>query len=105
MLRNPKGLNERTALVTGSGQGIGLAIARALAERGARVVLNDVVPATLSGAVAALQDAGGEALGVLGDVSSTADVTRMVQEAVERFGGIDLLVNNAGHWFALFCGG
>lgn len=96
MLRNPQGLNERTALVTGSGQGIGLAIARALAERGARVVLNDVVPATLSGAVAALQDAGGEALGVLGDVSSTADVTRMVQEAAERFGGIDLLVNNAG---------
>jgi NAD(P)-dependent dehydrogenase (short-subunit alcohol dehydrogenase family) len=89
-------LEGHTALVTGSGQGIGLAIARSLSHNGARVILNDVIPQSLHDAVQQLRAEGGDVAGVVGDVSSTADVDRMVHEGVEKLGAISLLVNNAG---------
>jgi len=83
----------RVALVTGAGNGIGLAIARVLAERGARVALNDL---DLEAAARAAQTLGEAHLSVRADVSSEADVGAMVGEVRDVFGRIDILVNNAG---------
>jgi 3-oxoacyl-[acyl-carrier protein] reductase len=86
-------LNGRTALVTGAARGIGLAIARALVERGASVALVDVDAAALETTLTTLGD---RALAFAADVSHLDDVRRSVAAAVTRFGGLDILVNNAG---------
>ena len=87
----------RTAIVTGSGRNIGRAIALALAAGGAQVVVNghrdrDAVDAV----VREIEAGGGRALGVMADVSSHADVARMVEAAVAAFGGADIAVSNVG---------
>lgn len=87
----------RTAIVTGSGRNIGRAIALALAAGGAQVVINghrdrDAVEAV----VREIEAGGGRALGVMADVSSHADVARMVEAAVAAFGGADIAVSNVG---------
>ncbi|MHA6793204.1 SDR family NAD(P)-dependent oxidoreductase [Pseudonocardia bannensis] len=76
----------RTALVTGGGSGIGLATARLLAERGARVAVLDLDPTGVPEPL----------VGVRADVTDEASVTSAVAEVLERFGGLDVLVNNAG---------
>ena len=86
-------LQGRTALVTGAGQGVGLAIARALAAAGAEVAINDVRAAQADAAVGELRAAGGKAEAVPFDVTDYAQVTA----AIEGFGGVDILVNNAGN--------
>lgn len=86
-------LNGKNALVTGAATGIGFAIARLLAERGARVVLNDV---DLDAARAAAASIGPRHLAIQADVSNEGEVGRMVDEAAMVFGGVDILVNNAG---------
>lgn len=88
-------LKERVALVTGAGQGIGRAIALKLAEEGATVVINDINPAAeeVAGEIKA---GGGQAVSILADVSSAADVSRMVEQIISQYGRIDILVNNAG---------
>lgn len=83
----------RTALVTGAARGIGLAIARALAEQGAGLALLDVDVDPLALAGRAM---GARALTIRADVSLLEDVQRAVDLTVERFGGLDILVNNAG---------
>ena len=84
----------RVALVTGAGRGIGRRVALELAGRGYAVVANDLQePEDVLGE---LLDAGAEALSVTGDVSDEASVREMVGTIVERFGRIDVLVNNAG---------
>jgi 3-oxoacyl-[acyl-carrier protein] reductase len=83
----------RTALVTGAARGIGLAIARALAEQGAGLALLDVDVDPLALAGRAM---GARALTIKADVSLLEDVQRAVDLTVERFGGLDILVNNAG---------
>jgi NAD(P)-dependent dehydrogenase (short-subunit alcohol dehydrogenase family) len=88
-------LEGKVALVTGGAQGIGHAIARGLADEGARVVVADLDRAT----EAASGFAGGVGLSV--DVSSEADVARMVDEALAACGRIDVLVNNAGLYASL----
>jgi meso-butanediol dehydrogenase / (S,S)-butanediol dehydrogenase / diacetyl reductase len=85
-------LDDRTAIVTGGGSGIGRAIARRFAEAGAAVVVADVV-AERADAVAA-QLAGTRA--VVADVTVASDVERLVSEVTEAFGRVDILVNNAG---------
>lgn len=86
-------LNTRTALVTGAANGIGLAIARLLAERGARVALNDV---DLDAAQQASASMGEGHLAVRADVSREDEVGYMVDETMKAFGKIDIMVNNAG---------
>jgi NAD(P)-dependent dehydrogenase (short-subunit alcohol dehydrogenase family) len=85
----------RTALVTGASRGIGLAIARSLVERGARVVVTARKPEALEEAVAAL---GGphDALGIAGKADDPEHQQDVVRRTVETFGRLDLLVNNAG---------
>jgi NAD(P)-dependent dehydrogenase (short-subunit alcohol dehydrogenase family) len=85
-------LQDKVAIVTGGAQGIGEAIVRAYAAEGARVVIADVAE---DKAQALARDFGNSALAVRLDVRDPASVSAMVKTAVDRFGGIDILVNNA----------
>ena len=90
-------LSNRVAIVTGSGRGIGRAIALKLAEAGATVVVNDIGEAGPVEAVAEeIRAMNRQSLTVLADVSASADVARLVDETVASFGKVDILVNNAG---------
>ncbi len=90
-----KFLSEKSALITGGSRGIGRAIAFAYAHAGARVFICGRNQQELNRAVREIHEAGGVAAGVDGDVGNAADVTRIVSSAVERYGTIDVLVNNA----------
>jgi 3-oxoacyl-[acyl-carrier protein] reductase len=87
----------KVAIVTGAGSGFGEGIARRFAAEGARVVVNDLKAAATESAVQAIQAAGGEAVGVSGDISSAEVVSQIVNETVSRYRNIDILVNNAGY--------
>ncbi|MFF9625058.1 SDR family oxidoreductase [Streptomyces griseosporeus] len=89
-------LQGKAAVVTGSGRGLGLAYARALAAAGAAVVVNDVDAAAVDSAVAAIRSEGGTAVGVVAAVGGSEAAQRLVDTAVEEFGGLDVLVTNAG---------
>ncbi|MBB4402813.1 MULTISPECIES: SDR family NAD(P)-dependent oxidoreductase [Rhizobium/Agrobacterium group] len=86
-------LSGKTAIVTGAARGIGHAIAVAFAKEGAQVVICDRDEAA---AVSAAKEIGSSAIAVAGDISSDADVEKVVSSALESFGKIDILVNNAG---------
>lgn len=88
-------LQDKVALVTGSGRGLGRACAQIFAREGARVVVVDRDREGGEETVELVRQAGSEALFVQTDVSDAADVRRMVQAAVDRFGGLDCAVNNA----------
>jgi NAD(P)-dependent dehydrogenase (short-subunit alcohol dehydrogenase family) len=89
-------LDGRVALVTGATSGIGRATARRLAEVGARVALVGRDAETLADVARNVKDAGGEAMEVRADVTIEREAQRAVEEAVEHFGGLDVLVNAAG---------
>jgi 3-oxoacyl-[acyl-carrier protein] reductase len=89
-------LNGRTALVTGAAQGIGAAIARAYAKRGANVALVDMNLAGVTAVAEELRKDGANVVALLGDVASRQAVDGMVEAVLKRFGRIDILVNNAG---------
>jgi len=91
-----KALAGRTAIVTGGTRGIGLAIARALAEDGASVVVSGRDAARLDAAVKEIESLSGSALGVAADQSKREDCDRLMDAAKERFGRVDVVVNNAG---------
>jgi NAD(P)-dependent dehydrogenase (short-subunit alcohol dehydrogenase family) len=88
-------LEGKTAVITGSGRGQGLAAALLFAAEGARVVVNDLDAESVDKAVAEIRGAGGEAVGVVGDVSDPHDVQRILG-AAQGLGGLDVLYNNAG---------
>jgi gluconate 5-dehydrogenase len=89
-------LSGQTALVTGGSRGLGLQIAQALGEAGAKIVLTSRKAADLEEAAAQLQDSGIDTRWIAADASEPAEVQRVVREAMERVGAIDILVNNAG---------
>lgn len=92
-----KTLNEKVILVTGASRGIGAEIAEQLAAAGAKVIVNyagGVEAATET--VQRIKDAGGDAIALQADVSKTDDVKRLFDSAIEHYGKIDVLVNNAG---------
>lgn len=89
-------LNERVAVVTGSGRGIGRAIATTLANTGATVVINDVSSESADEAVAAIQEAGGKASSIVADISDAAGADTLMKTTLDTHGRIDVLVNNAG---------
>jgi NAD(P)-dependent dehydrogenase (short-subunit alcohol dehydrogenase family) len=100
--QSSKSFTDRTLVVSGAGRGIGLAIAIGAARRGANVVLlaktaepHPKLPGTVHTAVADIETAGGKGVAVVGDVRNEEDVQRAVDTAVERFGGVDICVNNA----------
>ncbi|HXC19577.1 MAG TPA: SDR family NAD(P)-dependent oxidoreductase, partial [Acidimicrobiales bacterium] len=95
-----KRLEGKVAIVTGSSRGIGKAIAERFAAEGAQVVVNWVGREREAQAVVdSIKQAGGDALSVRADVSSSADVKDLVRATVDRFGRVDILVNNAGVMF------
>lgn len=90
-------LNGKVALVTGASRGIGRAIALTLAKEGAKVVVNYAGNVEAANEVKkTIEDAGGEAVVIGADVSKSDEAEKIVNETVEKFGGIDILVNNAG---------
>ena len=89
-------LRGQTALVTGGSRGLGLQMAEALGEAGAKIMLTSRKAKDLEEAAAALQDKGIDARWIAADASQPADIERVVAETMERLGCIDILINNAG---------
>lgn len=83
-------------MVTGAGRHIGRQIALTLAQEGAKVVVNDYFPDRAEAVADEIKAMGGEAIGIKADVREAAEVTAMVKEALDKFGRLDILANNAG---------
>src|SRR4026207_567128 len=92
----PGRLEKKVALITGAGMGMGREASVLFAEHGARVVGCHLPPRAAAVTVVLVGKAGGEALAVVGDVAVEADVRRMVEDGVRRFGALHILYNNAG---------
>jgi 3-oxoacyl-[acyl-carrier protein] reductase len=90
------GIRDKVAIVTGSARGIGAVTARRLAEEGARVIVNDILAEQAEATAAALRGQGLQAHCIVADITKAAEVQRLVDEAVAKFGGVHILVNNAG---------
>jgi len=90
-------LDSKIAIVSGAGRGIGKAVALKLASEGARVVVNDLDEGPAKETVTAIEAAGGEAVPCVGSVTGPGFAGRFVQSAVDAYGGLDIIVNNAGY--------
>jgi NAD(P)-dependent dehydrogenase (short-subunit alcohol dehydrogenase family) len=90
------GFQENIALVTGAGTGLGRSIAKRFSEEQIKVVVSDINGETAKETAEEIKAEGGTAVSIQGDTSQEMDVERMVQFAVETYGGLDILVNNAG---------
>lgn len=96
--RNAVSLEDKVALITGGGAGIGRAIAETFAAHGAAVVVADSAAQRAAETCAEIRARGGKALDVVVDVREPAAVEELETRAMKRFGGIDVLVNNVGHY-------
>jgi NAD(P)-dependent dehydrogenase (short-subunit alcohol dehydrogenase family) len=96
MTENSAALKDKVTLITGASQGLGRALALAFAREGARVVVNARSEESVRPVAEEVEGTGAEVLAVAADVSEGADVERLIGKSVERFGKIDVLVNNAG---------
>ncbi len=92
----PGRLDQKTALITGAGMGIGREAARMFGAEGAQVIVADIDADAGKETVRQVEAAGGRAVAVTGDVAVEADVRRMIDEGVRRFGALHVLYNNAG---------
>lgn len=90
------GLKDKVAIVTGAGRHIGRQIAITLAQEGAKVVVNDYFADRGKSVADEIKAMGGQAIGIKADVRQEAEVTAMVKEALNKFGKVEILVNNAG---------
>jgi 3-oxoacyl-[acyl-carrier protein] reductase len=90
-------LQDKVAIVTGSGRGIGAAAARLFAEHGAKLVVTDIDPEPAEQTGRMIREAGGDVLAVAADVTDQGDIEELVGLAVSAYGGLDILVNNAGY--------
>ena len=90
------GVRNRVAVVTGAANGLGREIALVLAREGAHVALGDTDGAGLEKSVASITAAGGVAVSVMGDLTEESGAARLIDAAVDRLGGLDILVNNVG---------
>ena len=89
-------LQGKIAVVTGAGRGIGRAISLGFAKAGAHIAVSDIEPSTLEETAAAVKALGRETLAVPADMGNTQDIDRMISQAKDTFGRIDIMVNNAG---------
>ena len=92
-----KKLEGKVAIVTGSGRGIGQAIAQKLASEGAKLIVNDLDADPAEETIAKIRALGSDAVSCIGDVTAADFGTRIVNTALDGFGGIDIIVNNAGY--------
>lgn len=90
-------LDGKVAVITGSGRGIGRAAALMFAREGAMVVVSDLDPAPAEETVNAITDAGGKAVSCIGDVTAPEFPEKLINTALNTFGGLDIIVNNAGY--------
>ncbi|MEC3952442.1 SDR family oxidoreductase [Nocardia sp. CDC153] len=90
-------LHGKVAIVSGAGRGIGREIARKLASEGAAVVVNDLDAGPAGETVAAIEAGGGRAVECAGNITEVGFAERFVRTAVDAFGGLDIIVNNAGY--------
>ncbi len=89
-------LKDKVCIITGSARGIGYAIGEEFAKNGAKVVLSDVLADALDDSVKRLSESGAEVFGVVADVTDADQVSTLVKSVTEKYGSIDVLVNNAG---------
>ena len=89
-------LQNKVAIITGSSLGIGRTLAFEMAKQGAKIVLNARNPERLAKVQKTMQNAGFESIAIAGDVSKMEDCQKMIDAAVESFGKVDILINNAG---------
>lgn len=89
-------LKDKVAIITGAGRGIGEVTAKKFAEEGAKVTVADLNEENVNKTVAEIREMGGEAIGLLVNVTNREDVDRMIADTIKHFGKIDILINNAG---------